>query len=274
MLGSTRGYRPIRTGLHHQPCHRRELDFTFVGCRTSPAASSASSRWTVPPSPSRSGVRERHPAPRGPARHVVLQDNRVRRQDESLVHYTSDTEPGSSGSCVFNNLWTPVALHHASRPAARGRAGGFAYLNEGIKFTAIATHLEQVMQQGGADRRAAEEVLAAFDGSDALLGFFGSPRSHGRRLGRPVGDRRDELSGGAAGRRRGLLEHRMVQPPAREDARRGPGDQEHEPGRLGFRGERTRGDAAARRPPARPVRHGLRHGRRGPACIRRGPVPR
>ena len=176
MLGSTRGYRLDPDRLFITSPAIGGLDFTFVWVQDEPG----SEFGFVGLDRNAFAIRDReyvnviqHPA--GRPKSVVLQDNRVRRQDESLVHYTSDTEPGSSGSCVFNNLWTPVALHHASRPAGPEDAQeGFAYLNEGIKFTAIATHLEQVMQQGGADSRAAEEILAAFDGSDALLGFFGS----------------------------------------------------------------------------------------------------
>ncbi len=176
MLGSTRGYRLDPDRLFITSPAIGGLDFTFVWVQDEPG----SEFGFVGLDRNAFAIRDReyvnviqHPA--GRPKSVVLQDNRVRRQDESLVHYTSDTEPGSSGSCVFNNLWTPVALHHASRPAGPEDAQeGFAYLNEGIKFTAIATHLEQVVQQGGADRRAAEEVLAAFEGSDALLGFFGS----------------------------------------------------------------------------------------------------
>lgn len=176
MLGSTRGYRLDPDRLFITSPAIGGLDFTFVWVQDEPG----SEFGFVGLDRNAFAIRDReyvnviqHPA--GRPKSVVLQDNRVRRQDESLVHYTSDTEPGSSGSCVFNNLWTPVALHHASRPAGpEDEQAGFAYLNEGIKFTAIATHLEQVMQQGGADSRAAEEILAAFDGSDALLGFFGS----------------------------------------------------------------------------------------------------
>lgn len=176
VLSSTRGYRLDPDRLFITSPAIGGLDFTFVWVQEAPG----SEYGFVALDRNAFAIRDReyvnviqHPA--GRPKSVVLQDNRVRRQDESLVHYTSDTEPGSSGSCVFNNLWTPVALHHASRPAPPEDAqAGYAYLNEGIKFTAIATHLEQVVQQGGADSRAAQEVLAAFEGSDALLGFFGS----------------------------------------------------------------------------------------------------
>ena len=52
--------------------------------------------------------------PRGRYKEVALQDNRVVKVDNLVVQYCCDTEPGSSGSPVFNNHWHLVALHHAS----------------------------------------------------------------------------------------------------------------------------------------------------------------
>lgn len=102
--------------------------------------------------------------PNGDPKIVVVHDNTVERQDESVVHYKSDTLPGSSGSAVFNNEWTPIALHHASR----------GMLNEGIKFSAIAAHLEQRLGGSASDAAAAREILALFEGTDEMTGFFGT----------------------------------------------------------------------------------------------------
>lgn len=107
-----------------------------------------------------------HPA--GRMKEISLQENLVRWQDELVVHYTSDTEPGSSGAAVCNNAWDLVALHHASKASP---AGGT--LNEGIKLTAIAADLERQTAP------VAREALALFTGTDERLGFFG-------RLGRPA----------------------------------------------------------------------------------------
>lgn len=113
-----------------------------------------------------------HPA--GRMKEVSLQQNEVQWQDDLVVHYTSDTEPGSSGAAVCNNNWQLVALHHASRPS---NVPGHAVLNEGIKLSAIAADLERLARAGSA---AAAELLALFDGADERLGFFGG-------LGRPAG---------------------------------------------------------------------------------------
>lgn len=37
-------------------------------------------------------------------------------RDNTFLEYTNDTEPGSSGSPVFNSFWTVIALHHRSVP--------------------------------------------------------------------------------------------------------------------------------------------------------------
>ena len=176
MLSATKGYHLDPDRLFITSPARGGLDFTFVWVKDEPGAEFGyieldRNAFTIRDSEYVNVIQ--HPA--GRPKSVVLQDNRVRKQDESLVHYTSDTEPGSSGSCVFNNLWTPVALHHASRPAPPDEVqAGYQYLNEGIKFTAIATYLEQVSQGQQGDSAAAREVLAAIGGSDARLGFFGS----------------------------------------------------------------------------------------------------
>lgn len=51
--------------------------------------------------------------PSGRHKEVSLQDNGISELRMNAVRYTSDTEPGSSGSPVFNNMWELVALHHA-----------------------------------------------------------------------------------------------------------------------------------------------------------------
>ncbi|MBI5368961.1 MAG: trypsin-like peptidase domain-containing protein [Planctomycetes bacterium] len=116
--------------------------------------------------------------PSGRPKELALQENTVIKQDQVVLHYSTDTEPGSSGSPVFNNEWKLVALHHASPQAPAGLpAPGFSgsYVNEGIKPSAIATHLEQVSQDGdGLAARSAEKVLQLFRGADELAGYFGS----------------------------------------------------------------------------------------------------
>ncbi|HEX9968472.1 MAG TPA: serine protease, partial [Solirubrobacterales bacterium] len=69
--------------------------------------------------------------PRGERKQVALRENKIVDVFDNLLHYAADTEPGSSGSLVFNDQWETVALHHASVPAPEhDELGGF--VNEGI----------------------------------------------------------------------------------------------------------------------------------------------
>ncbi|WP_020105202.1 DNA/RNA non-specific endonuclease [Nocardia sp. 348MFTsu5.1] len=78
--------------------------------------------------------------PGGRKKQIVLRENKLIDIPEGFVHYSADTEPGSSGSPVFNDQWEVVALHHASVPVAEDvQAGG--YLNEGIRISSILAHL-------------------------------------------------------------------------------------------------------------------------------------
>ncbi|MBK6870956.1 MAG: trypsin-like peptidase domain-containing protein [Kineosporiaceae bacterium] len=72
-----------------------------------------------------------------------LQDNEILDHDETFVHYRSPTEPGSSGSPVFDNQWRAIALHHSGDERMHklnGRSGHYQ-ANEGIRLSAITAVL-------------------------------------------------------------------------------------------------------------------------------------
>jgi tetratricopeptide (TPR) repeat protein len=78
-----------------------------------------------------------------------LQDNLLLDYDRTYVHYRSPTEPGSSGSPVFDNKWALIALHHAGwvdTPRLNQRGGSYA-ANEGIRLSAIVEALRQRQPQ-------------------------------------------------------------------------------------------------------------------------------
>jgi endonuclease G, mitochondrial len=78
--------------------------------------------------------------PRGEKKQVALRENKIVDIPELVLHYAADTEPGSSGSPVFNDQWEVVGLHHASVPApAHDELGGF--MNEGIRVSRIMRFL-------------------------------------------------------------------------------------------------------------------------------------
>jgi endonuclease G len=74
--------------------------------------------------------------PRGEKKQVALRENKIVDIPERFLHYAADTEPGSSGSPVFNDQWEVVGLHHASVPAPEHREFG-GFLNEGIRISRI-----------------------------------------------------------------------------------------------------------------------------------------
>jgi len=53
--------------------------------------------------------------PNGDSKKISLLNNRmmIRNEQSSYLYYEADTEPGSSGSPVFNRQWEVVALHHS-----------------------------------------------------------------------------------------------------------------------------------------------------------------
>lgn len=85
--------------------------------------------------------------PRGGGLSFSLQDNLLLDWDERRIHYRTPTEPGSSGSPVFDDQWRLIALHHAGRtdmPKLNGKAGSYE-ANEGISIQAIIAGLKAAL---------------------------------------------------------------------------------------------------------------------------------
>lgn len=59
--------------------------------------------------------------PKGELKQLTLRENRLLLLRDLHAQYEADTEPGSSGSPVFNNQWEVVALHHAGVPKTNAR---------------------------------------------------------------------------------------------------------------------------------------------------------
>jgi hypothetical protein len=82
--------------------------------------------------------------PRGSGLQISLHDSVVLDIDdaECLVHYRTPTDPGSSGSPVFNTEWEVIALHHSgSSTTPRLHGTGHYEANEGIALCAIRATL-------------------------------------------------------------------------------------------------------------------------------------
>ncbi|MDH5526486.1 MAG: trypsin-like peptidase domain-containing protein [Nitrospirota bacterium] len=143
------------------------LDFTIVACRPTDLGDIEPVPLTRNPAMVTRSERVniiQHPQAR--RKEVALHQNKVIKVLDKVVHYTTDTEPGSSGSPVFNNDWGLVALHHA------GWSDGGTVTNEGIRVSAIVRHLLARLQRQQPGREAAHEVLRSVQDTSPFLGFF------------------------------------------------------------------------------------------------------
>ncbi|WP_328418414.1 DNA/RNA non-specific endonuclease [Micromonospora sp. NBC_00389] len=120
-----------------------ELDFALVSVKGTPAELSRFGFNRLIESEGKAIVGDfvsivQHP--RGEKKQVALRENRVVDLVDSFLHYETDTEPGSSGSPVFNDQWEFVALHHASVPVPdSSELGGI--VNEGVRVSRLLAFL-------------------------------------------------------------------------------------------------------------------------------------
>ncbi|MFG1975289.1 DNA/RNA non-specific endonuclease [Nonomuraea fuscirosea] len=117
----------------------RELDFALVAVKdaTGELARFGFNRLVAPEGKAIVGdfvTIIQHPG--GEKKQVALRENRIVDILESFLHYQTDTEPGSSGSPVFNDQWEIVALHHAAVPAPEHDALG-GVINEGVRISRL-----------------------------------------------------------------------------------------------------------------------------------------
>lgn len=118
--------------------------------------------------------------PRGGLKQVALRNNEVIVIPEGKTHflyYTTDTEPGSSGSPCFNDQWELIALHHSGVPRTEAgrilKRDGTVWVegeddpalidwiaNEGARVSAIHAALTAAPLEGAA-RGLRDEAFAA-----------------------------------------------------------------------------------------------------------------
>lgn len=169
--------------------------------------------------------------PRGERKQVSLRENRIVDLPDAFMHYEADTEPGSSGSPVFNDQWEVVALHHASVHAPdQTELGGF--LNEGIRISRILQFL--TAQELPAEQRAlldqlrlerislgnvpAETRTPALDGAAVVRQALGQGAGDGGtiRLSLPLEVSIRVAGGAPAGAARASIGPAVPAPPAAE----------------------------------------------------------
>ncbi|MEV5973416.1 trypsin-like peptidase domain-containing protein [Streptomyces sp. NPDC051921] len=83
--------------------------------------------------------------PKGMPKRVALRNNLVYQADDENLAYFTDTQGGSSGSPVFTDRWTVVALHRGARRVTgveyQGRST--AVVNVGTQMSRILAHLRE-----------------------------------------------------------------------------------------------------------------------------------
>jgi endonuclease G len=87
--------------------------------------------------------------PDGREKELCLFNSELVDRPDSFIHYTTDTEPGSSGSPVFNRQWQVVGLHHASLRLPIRHRGVNVVANEGIRISKILGALQAGKSEDG-----------------------------------------------------------------------------------------------------------------------------
>jgi endonuclease G len=100
---------------------------------------------------------------------IKLDPAKVQTDLTRFIHYSTDTEPGSSGSPVFNDQWQVVAIHHKAVPDpasknAKPEEETKWIANEGVRVSAVFNLLER-------HRFVDEDAGRALDRLGRALGF-------------------------------------------------------------------------------------------------------
>jgi len=139
----TREYRAKQGGVFRA---NEELDYAIVELEGSPG-----NEWGWLPLRARDlKTRERiniiqHP--NGLPKQISMQNNFVEYVGGNVAQYVTSTQPGSSGSPVFNDGWEVVALHHAGGNLQEPTTGKVYFRNEGILVTRVLADLPGDIQQ-------------------------------------------------------------------------------------------------------------------------------
>ncbi|MPV36379.1 serine protease [Georgenia subflava] len=89
-----------------------------------------------------------HPMGSGAVR-VTIRDNDLLDHDDTMVHYRAPTEPGSSGSPVFDDRWRVLAVHHRGLDAMPRLHGSGVYpANEGVQLGRIRADMAAELPRG------------------------------------------------------------------------------------------------------------------------------
>jgi V8-like Glu-specific endopeptidase len=139
------GNKPLPTCRYHLDAGRfhtsADLDYTIVGVVADPNKPALAEYGHLTLNPNADPVPGEHVViiqhPNGGLKQIVLTANQVLRLAGPLLHYTTDTMPGSSGSPVFNDQWEVIAIHHAGGVLMTNSKGDKRFVNEGVLMSAI-----------------------------------------------------------------------------------------------------------------------------------------
>lgn len=142
--------------------------------------------------------------PLGGQRQVVVRENRLLARDiatERCLHYSADTDEGSSGSPVFNDAWEVVALHHWGIPHLDTvTVNGIEVpvtVNEGIRTSVIVEQLRKELV--GLNEGMATLLREALDLGENVSAGAAAPKVPGKPSRPPAaeqgGERMDIVEG-------------------------------------------------------------------------------
>lgn len=120
--------------------------------------------------------------PLGKRKQVVVRENRLlaRGAARRTLHYSADTEDGSSGSPVFNDGWEVVALHHWGVPHLDTvTIDGDEIpqtVNEGVRASAIVAELKADVAGLASDQRSLLEQALTL--GETAFGALRPPSEH------------------------------------------------------------------------------------------------
>jgi V8-like Glu-specific endopeptidase len=85
--------------------------------------------------------------PNGLPKQISMQNNLVEYVGGHVLQYVTSTNPGSSGSPVFNDRWEVVGLHHAGGELVEPTSGQYFNRNEGILISSIWDDLPDAIRK-------------------------------------------------------------------------------------------------------------------------------
>lgn len=123
--------------------------------------------------------------PSGERKQLCVRENRLLKRADDVLWYTTDTQPGSSGSPVFNNDWYVVALHHSGVPETKN---GVRQTIDGRDYDARTmrdSQLKWIANEGIRASRIVRTLRATFPAHPLLKPLFASTPASARIRSKP-----------------------------------------------------------------------------------------